>query len=69
MCQPTPYVGQVGTRAEVRKTSLCLDSLLKLFVLYIFFAQSKNDTFRLRHLFCIICIKILKKLLSENCTN
>jgi hypothetical protein len=38
MCQPTPYVGQVGTRVEVRKTSLCLDSFLKLFVLYIFFA-------------------------------
>ena len=34
MRQSTPYVGQVGTGAEVRKSSLCLDSLLKLSVLY-----------------------------------
>jgi hypothetical protein len=25
MCQPTPYMGQAGTRAEVRKSSFFLD--------------------------------------------
>ena len=53
MCQTTPYEGQFGTRAEVRKSSFCLDLLFKLPLPYTFL-----PSLRMTRATCIIVFSV-----------